>query len=217
MKNNRYGFTLLEILVCIGIIALLSAIVVPVTTKVREKSRQATCTSNLHQWSLAFNAYVQDNDSCYPSERHWINEKAFDTNKIVACPSFTCVETTGNDCRGRYLSKGYSYNGFLSFAVENTNSGLPEPRIAYTTTTILLMDGYYPRGHNIFGNTELAKILDQEKDDPEVGLVWRRHQGGGNVLFCDGHVKWLRPESISTESFNDGVHPSFDFRPKSGK
>ena len=45
----RSGFTLIELLVVIAIIAILAAIIFPVFAKVREKARQATVISNLHQ------------------------------------------------------------------------------------------------------------------------------------------------------------------------
>lgn len=63
----RSGFTEIETVVVIGVIALLSAIIFPVFTHVREKGRQRACASNLHQLGLAVEAYSQDNDERHPS------------------------------------------------------------------------------------------------------------------------------------------------------
>lgn len=63
--RNRYkrsGFTLIELLVVIAIIAILAAILFPVFAQAREKARQASCTSNIKQITLAIMMYVQDYD-----------------------------------------------------------------------------------------------------------------------------------------------------------
>lgn len=62
---NR-AFTLVEILVLIGILGLLAAILFPVFGTVRGRARQTACLSNLHQIGLAAGMYFQDNDSYYP-------------------------------------------------------------------------------------------------------------------------------------------------------
>ena len=50
-----YGFTLIEMLVVIAIIALLMAMLLPAVQAVRESGRKATCASNLRQIGEAYN------------------------------------------------------------------------------------------------------------------------------------------------------------------
>ncbi|MFQ5808069.1 MAG: DUF1559 domain-containing protein [Armatimonadota bacterium] len=68
MRRTRvqWGFTLIEILVVIAIIAILAAILFPVFARAREKARQASCTSNLRQLTLAVEMYSTDWDDTYP-------------------------------------------------------------------------------------------------------------------------------------------------------
>jgi prepilin-type N-terminal cleavage/methylation domain-containing protein/prepilin-type processing-associated H-X9-DG protein len=63
------GFTLIEILVVVAIIALLAAILFPVFARARENARRTSCQSNLKQIGLAALQYVQDYDERYPYSR----------------------------------------------------------------------------------------------------------------------------------------------------
>src|SRR5690348_5261654 len=67
MKNQlRRGFTLMELLVVIGLIAMLAAFLFPVFAQAREKARQCRCINNLRQIAVAMLMYDQDNDMLLP-------------------------------------------------------------------------------------------------------------------------------------------------------
>jgi prepilin-type N-terminal cleavage/methylation domain-containing protein/prepilin-type processing-associated H-X9-DG protein len=62
----RSGFTLVELLVVIGIIALLIAILLPALSKARDAGYRVSCGSNLHQIGLSILIYAQDNKGAFP-------------------------------------------------------------------------------------------------------------------------------------------------------
>jgi len=66
-NDRRKGFTLIELLVVIAIIALLMGILMPALQKVKEKAKEIGCRSNLRQYGIAQNIYLDDFDGRYPS------------------------------------------------------------------------------------------------------------------------------------------------------
>jgi len=63
IRNGRKAFTLIEILVVLGIIIALAGLLLPVLGSAREQAKRAQCLSNLRQLTAAWIAYAHDNDS----------------------------------------------------------------------------------------------------------------------------------------------------------
>src|SRR5688572_14059756 len=77
----RLGFTLVELLVVIGIIAVLIAILLPALHAAKERANRVKCASNLRQLGQALVIYYGDNRNRYPRVRY--------KETVTTGPSFT--------------------------------------------------------------------------------------------------------------------------------
>ena len=65
-RDARRGFTLPELLIAMGIIALLMSLLLPALSTAREEARRTQCLSNVRQLCTATLAYLNDNHQVLP-------------------------------------------------------------------------------------------------------------------------------------------------------
>lgn len=212
---RRSAFTLVELLLVIGIIGLLIALLMPALATARERAQRTSCTSNLRQVHVAFELYAHDNRDQVPlGYRHnpaWANQSKQLNSQIYA---FT---------NQRYVLMGYLYqsnllnDGRAFFCPTESN-----PRFAWNTP-----ENPWPPGEgvNVMKNTSAGFAMRPEVAIPDQlhlpypGFVMpklskfkmkailadltsskvrleTRHRTGLNVLYGDGSVKWISRRAV---------------------
>lgn len=68
--NLESGFTLVEMLVVVTVIAILTALLLPAVQSARESARSANCKNNLRQIGIALDSY-HSRQGCYPAGRYF--------------------------------------------------------------------------------------------------------------------------------------------------
>jgi type II secretory pathway pseudopilin PulG len=94
---------LVELMVVVGIIAILVAILIPAIGRARESARQVSCSNNLRQLAAAFVAFAADNQrrlpgnygdraNLDPHHRDWLLGAFDNTNWPKGAPSWDALQ-----------------------------------------------------------------------------------------------------------------------------
>lgn len=114
---KRSAFTLIEILVVIGIIAVIAAILFPVFASVRERGRRAACLSSERQLGMAMLQYVADNGETFPGGVTWAGDRWVSqtypyvkSTTLFQCPSDGSTAGTADATGGFWVSYGLNFD-----------------------------------------------------------------------------------------------------------
>jgi len=76
----RRAFTLIELLIVIGVLAVLAALLLPTLSHAKASARRIECISLHKNWAVAFHEYAEDNDGLLPREGYHTNGLVFWNN-----------------------------------------------------------------------------------------------------------------------------------------
>src|SRR5688500_7453282 len=220
--TKRKGFTLIELLVVIAIIAILAAILFPVFARARENARRASCQSNLKQIGIGVMQYTQDYDEKLPDVELYPGTSLFTSNYLLwpdviqpymkSTQVFNCPSAVNGNTPNKGALPAVSETRLDYGAASMEGQNRPSNPYAFT------WNSGDPVRTSISSFTNVAETLmigerDDRKTQPGGGAISYGynvepgfnlgkgpssvHLEGGNWLFADGHVKWLRPDKAN--------------------
>ena len=198
-QSHASAFTLVELLVVIGIVALLIALLMPALGKARESARRVQCMSNLRQLATAWLAYAQANKGqLVPAENNaaaWADAGNTDDAVIAGLLYPWVPDPRVYRCPNDPVEKNlrsYSINTFCNGDVRDA-AGVPIvpsvnnlARVRDTARTMVFVEEFDPRGYNL-GSFLIFNAGDVWIDYP---VSW--HNRGACLGFADGHVEYFR-------------------------
>lgn len=217
-KIKSLGFTLIELLVVTAIVAILSAILLPVITQAKRASYKSVCYSNLKQIYFAMDMYATDYDEYYlntndlglfqgrrfrwPIASYVVFTAKYNSNdpngpsqftgnknNILACPS----DLTDVNLYDK-TSYGYSACFYISPEVINMQRDKFFYKQNVPCSSISRADVLYP--------SKKAMVADWAASHEGKTDGWWSFVGARNLLFADGHIKYTRASDMNVA--NDG-------------
>jgi prepilin-type N-terminal cleavage/methylation domain-containing protein/prepilin-type processing-associated H-X9-DG protein len=207
-KTLHVGFTLVELLVVIGIIALLLSILMPSLSKARSMAYRLKCSHNLKQISLAVNMYLNGNEDTYPCAQdplpagYWLwmgrgwrsfLEPYLTTRVSKENPSVLFCPEDSADIE-KYEATSYAYSMAFYHSPDQIDD-MNSPGDTYTNPRPSVPqqcdDVANPSGKILIG--EWLSNHSHVNDNDNGWWCW---QGQRNYLFADGHIRFLRATEI---------------------
>jgi len=205
----RGAFTLIELLVVVAIIALLVAILLPALQEAKEMAGQAVCMTNLKSLGLVVAMYTNDSNGFFPGGDStkglgyptWVSalnagDYVASASKLYGCP-------THEEYKPDLMHISYGRNLFCGSSwlseIWGHSTWVRSSEVLNPSKKICIAD-------NNNSSTAPDGGFDLEPFESWDDWPWRlgrRHNGGANILWCDGHVSYVDAErhTIITEGW----------------
>jgi len=224
-KHASSGFSLVEVLVVIAVLAVLASLLFPFVQKARSRALDVGCLNNLRILGSGMFAAVAENNGRFPeivpnpssAGKQWDAQIApyldinlsqnINVRTPFVCPAAKVYSGNSSIRLSRNLSYGYNTR------VGSDSGGSARPAaIQEPSKLILLADRELSEGSNesyvtLAGSNSAIFIADSASR--LAVLPYERHGGKINILFADGHVapraKLDRTEGSFTANWPRGV------------
>jgi len=173
---KKKGFTLLESLVVVGIIAVLTAILLPALSAARRNARRHLCFNNLRQIGLAFQMYADD----------WYQSYPVDVNSLHSSTDYTDADKKGT-LYSYYIKKD---------APETFWCPSKKPYPSSLDTSNIERDYAYVYKLKVGYKDTCPMVSDRYLTNHKIGM---------NVFYLDGSSRFVRESKIAwSDNINKG-------------
>jgi prepilin-type N-terminal cleavage/methylation domain-containing protein len=177
LRRPAPGFTMVELLNVIAIIAIMAAILFPVFAQARESARRASCRSNLAQIVVGLHLYARDYDGRFPPKDDELRPLVYpylNQQQLFRCPSDAAPRVFGSSAN---KTTGKSAQQLLRTVFDGKQFPPPDPLSKEFLCTYLYRGG----------------LTERHRDLPVCGDPRFIHNGFAHVAYLDGTVRSLDP------------------------
>ncbi len=226
-KSNP-GFSIIELAVVIGILAVFLGIALPLLARLRINAMATKCAMHLAQLGNAFNAYASENDGVLPraapyggsrgptwmeaASRH-LGRPSSTWAQLRATQAFHCPANTVPEVPTSYVVNAFYFSdpGWNSVAGATKLSKIRSPASlpwlleapdffkTFTVAKALVDDVFFEITHYV-------STPDHLPEGATPRIYPARHRHSSNLLFADGHVEARSTsEKLSLHQFDDRI------------
>lgn len=213
-QDRVHGFTLVELLVVIAVIAILSALLLPALGRSRLSAHRVKCVGNLRQLGLAAHMYWDDNGGrCFRyggsvtngGQLYWFGwigpgaegQRSFDLTQgamysylgrgVEVCPAFNYLAA---QIKLKAVGTSYTYGYNLYLSSPSSEPPVDISRLSRPGGLALFADAaqvntWQAPASPAHPLLEEWYYIDRSTNQPNGHF---RHMRKANVEFCDGHV-----------------------------
>jgi prepilin-type processing-associated H-X9-DG protein len=205
-------FTLVELLIVIGVIAILASLLLPALKKAKEKARTIQCAGNLKQIGLGLAMYQGDNNGYIPfvyfkvggyfsTSWVWQIREYCDSAMTYVCPGdeinqFQAGDKISDFQAGANQDYGSRHDSFdTSYGMNSYHrDGAPESPTKLNRikkSLVIVADAHLPpraKGINLRLYPWVTQVFEWSN------YIGFRHSTGYNAVFTDGSVTYYKGE-----------------------
>ncbi len=220
------GFTLIELITTCAVIAVLSAILIPVVSAAKSSASKAKCASNMRQIGIAISLFAQNNHGQFPLSTHsvqnveesWIYTLApylQDVDAVRICPADPQGEARLQQNLTSYVLNEYvvvanmdPFGNVSGNSYTNLNR-LESPSrtmVAFIASDSMSLGDHSDHTHSR-GWTSWNRVTADIQPNRFGGGSGSGLGGSANYLFADGHVENIEAPTLH-EKIIAGINPA---------
>lgn len=223
-RNPLAGFTLVELLVVVALVAVLAGLLLPALARSRAAAVGTRCLSNQRQLGLAAQLYWDDHGGrAFPERRsrtnggwnYWFGwladgaegQRDFDPTQgslwpylqgrsVSACPAF---QRPGTPIKAKAAGAAFGY-GYNLLVGTRTESGIRLATVAQPSGLAVFTDCAQVNDFQAPASPEHPMLEEFYYFDLASPTVHFRHRGAAAAAFVDGHVATTPPKPGSLDT-----------------